>query len=127
MYAKSEWQEPGTRIEMEQEKEIMYDHLSKTLSVPYLEELRREKKPLVIIEGGAGPDLRTISTVSDVLVSKSEELQGIPEGVRDSVKKLFSRFDEAIENAKKIGERRESMTFEELLRDMGYAVSLSKH
>jgi len=54
-----------------------------------------------------------------------EELRGIPEGVRDSVKKLFSRFDETIGSAKKIGERRDNMTFEELLRDMGYAVSLS--
>lgn len=52
-----------------------------------------------------------------------EELRGIPEGVRDNVKKLFSRFDETIESAKKNGERRESMTFEELLRDMEYAVS----
>lgn len=78
VYAKSEWQEPGTRIEMEQEKEIMRDHLSRTLNAPYLEELRREEKPLVIIEGGAGPDLRTIGAVSDVLVLKAEELQGIP-------------------------------------------------
>lgn len=53
-----------------------------------------------------------------------EELRGIPEGVRDNVKKLFSRFDETIESAKKIGERRDNMTFEELLRDMGYAISL---
>ena len=78
VYAKSEWQEPGTRIEMEQEKEIMREHLSKTLNFPYLEALREEGKPLVIIEGGAGPDLRTFSTVTNVLASKAEELQGIP-------------------------------------------------
>ena len=77
VYAKSEWQEPGTRIEMEQEKEIMRDHLSKILSAPYLEDLKKEGKPLVIIEGGAGPDLRTIGTVTDVLASRAEELQGI--------------------------------------------------
>ena len=78
VYAKSEWQEPGTRIEMEQEKEIMRDHLSSTLNPNYLQKLRQEGKPLFILEGGAGPDLRTFGTVSEVLASKSQELHNIP-------------------------------------------------
>lgn len=77
VYAKSEWQEPGTRIEMEQERTIIKAHLSRILNPEYIEELRRGSRPLVIVEGGAGPDLRTIGAVTDVLASKANELQGV--------------------------------------------------
>lgn len=78
VYAKSEWHEPGTQIEMEQEKALIKSHLSSILNPEYIERLKRDKKPLVIVEGGAGPDLRTFGTVTGVLASKAQELVGIP-------------------------------------------------
>jgi hypothetical protein len=78
VYATVEWAEAGTRIEMEQEKTIMRKHLLGILTHTYIEELKRNHKPLVIVEGGAGPDLRTISTVTGVLLEKANELSGVP-------------------------------------------------
>ncbi len=48
------------------------------------------------------------------------ELEGIPEAGRERVRVIFSKFDETIEAAQERARARESMTFEELARDMGY-------
>lgn len=77
-YAEREWEEPGTRLEMLEEKRIMREHMLQVLSPEYIAELKEQGKPLVIIEGGAGPDLRTIGTVADVLEARVTDLQGIP-------------------------------------------------
>ncbi len=78
MYEKAEWGEPGTRIEMLIEREIMKQHLGETLNPHYLEQIKRDGKDLVIVEGGAGPDLRTFGAVQETLLSKANELQGVP-------------------------------------------------
>ena len=50
------------------------------------------------------------------------ELQGILELARDEVKKLFKEFDRSIETVEKSAEKRQSLSFEELARDMGYKI-----
>jgi hypothetical protein len=40
--------------------------------------LKTTRKPLVIVEGGAGPDLRTFETVCDVLSERKADLGSIP-------------------------------------------------
>lgn len=50
------------------------------------------------------------------------ELQGMPESARDEIKKLFKKFDHSIEAAEKSAEKRQSLSFEELARDMGYKI-----
>ncbi|HSD12976.1 MAG TPA: hypothetical protein VLC10_05440 [Patescibacteria group bacterium] len=49
-----------------------------------------------------------------------KELAGLPEAAAAEVRKLFTRFDESIAAVNAVAARRETMTFEELLKDMGY-------
>lgn len=48
------------------------------------------------------------------------ELVGIPNEAREKVKTLFNKFDDSIEGARKCAEKREGMSLEELVKDMGY-------
>lgn len=52
--------------------------------------------------------------------SLEEELRAIPESARAQVAKLFSHFDESIAAAEKRALRREHMSYEEFVADMGY-------
>lgn len=52
----------------------------------------------------------------------NSELEGLPEESREAVKLSFDKFDESTKAAKDRATRREKMTFEELLADMGYSV-----
>lgn len=49
-----------------------------------------------------------------------KELEGLPEAAAAEVKKLFDKFDESIKLAAAKAARRENMTVEELIKDMGY-------
>lgn len=51
-----------------------------------------------------------------------EELRPLPEPVRKEVEKLFGKFDESIQAAAEQAARRQSLSFEELARDMGYTL-----
>jgi len=48
------------------------------------------------------------------------ELAGLYEPAQTEVKKLFPHFNASIESAKLVGAKRTGMTFEQLLKDMGY-------
>jgi hypothetical protein len=48
------------------------------------------------------------------------EIAGLSDDAKDAVRKLFNKFDESIEAAKKKADGRKSMSFEELARDFGY-------
>lgn len=48
------------------------------------------------------------------------EIAALPEEARESVRLLFSHFDESIDGAKELFEKRKNMSFEELAKDMGY-------
>ena len=50
------------------------------------------------------------------------ELAAIPEEAREKIKLLFNKFDGTIEASRKKAMERETMTFEELARDMGYPI-----
>lgn len=49
-----------------------------------------------------------------------EELAGLPEAAAAEVRALFGKFDDSVKAAEAVAARRENMTFEELLKDMGY-------
>jgi len=49
-----------------------------------------------------------------------QELEGLPEAAAAEVRKLFDKFDETVAAASAVAARRETMSFEEMLRDMGY-------
>lgn len=49
-----------------------------------------------------------------------QELEGLPDAAATEVRKLFAKFDESVEGAAAVATRRESMTFDDLLQDMGY-------
>lgn len=51
-----------------------------------------------------------------------QELEGLPEAAAAEVRKLFGKFDESVSGAAEIAAKREGMTFEQLLADMGYDV-----
>lgn len=48
------------------------------------------------------------------------ELQPIPEQARKLVTELFDRFEDSIEKSKEVADKAEEMTFEELVKYMGY-------
>lgn len=48
------------------------------------------------------------------------EIGGLPEEAKEALRKLFNKFDESINAAKKKAEERKLMTFEELAGDFGY-------
>jgi hypothetical protein len=48
------------------------------------------------------------------------ELEGLPETAAAEVRKLFDKFDATVEAASAVAARRENMTFEQMLADMGY-------
>ena len=48
------------------------------------------------------------------------ELEGLPEGAKEELRKLFDKFDDAVTGAKAKAAQREKMTFDELALDMGY-------
>ena len=77
-YAYREYMEPGTKLEMSLESNIIKRHLSSLLTPDYLQCLKKNGKPLVIVEGGAGPDLRTFQAVCDVLRTKKELVNNTP-------------------------------------------------
>lgn len=77
-YAEREYREPGTKLEMDLERREIQRHLLTVLTHEYIEGLKRNDNPLVLIEGGAGPDLRTFETACSVLSERKKELQGIP-------------------------------------------------
>ncbi|MBU1084978.1 MAG: hypothetical protein ABIJ43_00075 [Candidatus Beckwithbacteria bacterium] len=76
-YAEREYLEPGTRLEMDLERREIRKHLLSILTPGHISKLRIENKPLIIVEGGAGPDLRTFEAVCAVLSERKDELQGI--------------------------------------------------
>lgn len=78
VYAREEYMAPGTKLEMDLERRIIKRHLLSILSSDYLNNLRDTNKPLVIVEGGAGPDLRTFETVCNVLSERKADLGNIP-------------------------------------------------
>jgi len=78
VYAYEEYTAPGTKLEMELERRIIKQHLSTILSIDFIKRLKDNNLPLVIVEGGAGPDLRTYETVSMVLSEKKRNLMGVP-------------------------------------------------
>lgn len=49
-----------------------------------------------------------------------QELEGLPEAAAAEVRKLFTKFDESVEGAAAAAAKRENMTFDELMADMGY-------
>src|SRR5690606_19153678 len=57
----------------------------------------------------------------ELVLKRIEEMPVSDEG-KEAVRSLFIHFDEAIEEAKKAAEKRSSMTFNELVHDMGYKV-----
>lgn len=77
-YAQQEYMAPGTKLEMDIERRIIQQHLLSILTPDYLQSLRRIDKPLVITEGGAGPDLRTFEIVCKSLSEKKADLIDIP-------------------------------------------------
>lgn len=48
------------------------------------------------------------------------EIQSIPEQARDSVADLFDKFEDSIKKSKEVADEVEGMTFEELVKYMGY-------
>ena len=50
-----------------------------------------------------------------------EELRGMPPGADVAIKKLFNKFDESISAAEKRAKERETMSFDELVVDMGFS------
>lgn len=54
--------------------------------------------------------------------SLDKELEGLPEDMERSVRKLFTHFDANIQRAQSKVDRRKLMTFEELVRDFGYEI-----
>lgn len=78
VYAQEEYLAPGTKLEMDLERRIIKQNLLSVLTPDYLGKLKKAQKPLVIIEGGAGPDLRTFETVCGVIAEKKSDLGNIP-------------------------------------------------
>jgi len=54
--------------------------------------------------------------------SLDKELEGLPEDMERSVRRLFVHFDANIQRAQSKVDRRKLMTFEELVRDFGYEI-----
>lgn len=50
----------------------------------------------------------------------AQELEGIPETAKSAVRALFNKFNKSIQAAHKRAKKRKTMSFEELLKDMGY-------
>jgi hypothetical protein len=78
IYAQEEYMAPGTKLEMDLERRFIAEHLLSTLTPDYLKKLKATGKPLVIIEGGAGPDLRTFETVCHAISKRKVDLKDIP-------------------------------------------------
>lgn len=49
------------------------------------------------------------------------EISGLPDNQKESMRSLFNKFDESIKASQERIAKRESMTFEELVKDMGYS------
>lgn len=54
--------------------------------------------------------------------SLDKELEGLPEDMERSIRRLFTHFDANIQRAQSKVDRRKLMTFEELVRDFGYEI-----